>query len=124
MCHDFLECIIQKSWVKAESESRSELVLSVLRLMTQKYHSQFLRRPPSYTTEKEFLSRKYYRLNSVWSFASILSKLDPVPSVDSIILFPIASTYNCFHEIKRFVFILPRIFSDWNRYRSPTPYPF
>ena len=107
LCQDFLECYIGRSWIKAGAQSRSEFAQAILGLMSQMYHSQFLRRPHLYKTGTYIPSRSICR-NSVWSFATILSKLSPVPSVDSIILFPIASHYNCFHEIKRFVFICRR----------------
>ncbi len=103
MCQDFSETFIGRGWNNAGKELRSAFAHAVVGLMTEIYHSQFLRQPQLYSATTDLPIRRFCR-NSVWSLAGLLSKLSPVPSVDPILLFPIASHYNCFHESIRFVF--------------------
>lgn len=92
-CQRLLEYLLPLFWKKVPEDSmRLSLVSAIESLLSQPFHSQFLRDGVSDSWGPQSMNSIRSLVNAVTSFA-------PVPIFDSHLLVHIAENYNCWYEV-------------------------
>ena len=90
-----LEHLFAAAWSQfPNNEIRSMLTKGIVKLLSRPFHSQFL------GSSNTIKSKDHYDMNSVRSFLCMVTKLQPLPTIDLNVLGSLASDYNCWHEVK------------------------
>lgn len=99
LCQDYLTFLLNQVWSRLSSnEERFSLVRDIETLLNRSYHAQFLK---AASTENRF-----HATNGIKSFLRAILTLKPLPAISLDLLVSLASNYNCWHEVRRCVYMI------------------
>jgi len=102
LCQEYFERLLFAAWRRLPSNgARLALIPALESLLARPFHSQFLKQSggPSGGSVFSRHSRQCRSLNVIQSLLRALSKLRPMPMLDTDLLISLASDFNTWHEV-------------------------